>query len=185
MVRRQVGEQLDHRVGELEADLEQRLGQPGLGEDLLGVGMRREVLHVEHLAARRAEHQVLGERGVGVVALLVEHLDEPGEARLGEPLAHRPARGEEQLGELGLRLGIDRAAQPHLVDVAVELHDGQRLDRERGEILGTRQAERRVVDPVGRAVVGRVARALGLVALALVLLGAARPRARARAPAGA
>ena len=130
VIRRQIGEQLDHRARELEPDLEQRLDQPGLGEDLLHVGLRGEVLDVEGLADRLAEQQVLGERGVGVVALGIEHLDQPAELRIPQALAHRPARLEEARGQLRLRLGVDRAAQPHLVDVAVELDHGRARGRQ-------------------------------------------------------
>ena len=49
--------------------------QPGVVQHAQHVGVRREVVDVEAAADRRAEKQVLGERGVAVVLLRVEALD--------------------------------------------------------------------------------------------------------------
>ena len=147
------------------------VGQARAVEDLLDVGMGGEMVDVEGLVDRGAEQQVLGERRVAVVALGVEHLDQAAEARIREALAHRTARLEHRRRDLGLRLGVDRAAQAHLIDVAIEAHHGQRPHRRRHHLLGPAQPGARVVDPVGLAVERQVARALRFQHVALELLG--------------
>ena len=148
VIGRQIDEQLDHGGGDPEADLDQGVRQAGPLEGLLHVRMRRKMLDVEGLVGRRAEQQVLGERGIGVVAIDVEHLDQAAEARLLEPLAHGVPRLEHGGSDLGLSLGIDRAAQAHVVDVAIQAHHDQRPHRRRHHLLGAAQARRLVVDPV-------------------------------------
>ena len=67
VARRQAAEQLDHGLGHLVAGADQQLVQAGGAQHLAHVGVAGQVLDVEHAPDRRAEQQVLGQRGVAVV----------------------------------------------------------------------------------------------------------------------
>ena len=95
VVRRQVGEQLDHGLGDLLAGLDQVLGQTDLVEHLPHISVVGEGVELERRADRGSEQQVFGDRGVGVEALGVVGLDEVGDAVLDEPPGERAARLEQ------------------------------------------------------------------------------------------
>ena len=182
---RQVGEQLDHGAGDVDADGHQVVGQPDAIEHLADIGL--EALQRVGVADRGAEQQVLEDRQVAVVALLVERLDQLGEVGLLQAIMQLAARSHDAGGELGPLLRVDGAAQPELVDVLLEVDDGEDADDPLVEIVRAAGAERRIVGPVGGRVEGRVAGAQRLghrpVALAphvgVVVLRPLRPVAQA------
>ena len=87
----------------------------------------------------------------------IEDLDQAPHPRVLEALAHGAARLENPGRQLGLRVGVDRAAQPQLVDVAVEPNHAERAHGGGRDLLRILDSGRGVVDPVGLAVVRRVA----------------------------
>ena len=135
VIRRQAGEHLGHRRGDLAAGLDQVLGQPDLvehGADVLIAGQR---LEIENGADRRAEQQVFRDAGIRVVALRIEGLDQVGDPVGGEAVAQRAPRLEQPRGQLGVGAGIEPAAQAEIVDVGLEIEPGQQLDDAASTIL--------------------------------------------------
>src|SRR6266851_4040399 len=149
---RQIGEQFDHRLRHLLAHGDEIVGQPDLVEDAQDIGVLGEEIEIEGGSDRRAEQQVLGERGVGVVALGVVALDEMGDALLGEAAGERVARLDHALGDVGPLLQIEPAAQPEGIDVLVEIDPPEDLDRAHDKLRRILGPGRFVIDPVGAGV---------------------------------
>ena len=168
---RQTGEHLGHRRGDLTPGLDKVVGQPELVEHAAHMNIVGERVELEGGADRRPEQQVLGDRGVRVVALGVVGLDEVRDALGDEPLLQGAARFEEALGEFGLRRRIEPAAQPETVDVLLEIEAPQDFGNTFGQLRGAGDAGAPVIDPVGLQIEIDVAGAARLVELSLALPG--------------
>ena len=128
MARRQIGEQLDHGLGDAPADIGQGLGEAGIGQHLEQIGIARDAVGLQLRPDRGPEQQVLHQRHVLVVAVDVEGLDQGGERRIGEAVAQVDPGLDEFGGEVALGEGVDRPAQAELIDVILEFDQRQGLD---------------------------------------------------------
>ena len=145
-------EELDHGGGHRASRLEQVRNEPFRLEHFHHPGIVGEAIHVESVAHRRSEQEVLTHRRVVVVAFGVEALDESGDGGIAKPLPERASGPEETLAKVAL--GVDGAAETEVEDVAIELDHPEHLE---GALRGI-VAEGIVVDPVAVHVVRRVAR---------------------------
>ena len=128
MARRQIGEQLDHGLGDAPADIGQGLGEAGIGQHLEQIGIARDAVGLQLRPDRRPEQQVLHQRHVLVVAVDVEGLDQGGERRIGEAVAQIDPGLDEFGGEIACARGVDGPAQAELIDVVLEFDQRQGLD---------------------------------------------------------
>ena len=162
IVGRQAGEQLDHGLGDAEAHALQVEFEAGRLQHRLHVGIGGDAVAVELLAERGAEQQVLGDRQVLVVEVVVERLDQAGIGLVLQASAQRVARLQDLLGEIGPERRVDGAAQPQRIDVLVELDLLQRVDHARQQVGRAGGAGQLVVDPVGIGIERRIAGALAI-----------------------
>ena len=88
----------------------------------------RQTLSVTALGYRIPIGDDLGHRGIGVVAVYVERLDQPGKSRVAEPVAERVPGREYFLDRFRLTARIDIAAQAHLVNAAIQADEMERLE---------------------------------------------------------
>ena len=95
VIGRQVGEHFDHGFGHLLAGRDQIFGQADLVENLQHVSIVGERFEIENGPDRRAEQQVLRDRGIGVEPLGIVGLDQVGNPVLDEPAGERLARLEQ------------------------------------------------------------------------------------------
>ncbi len=119
---RQSAEQLDHRLRHLESDPHEIGRQRGFVEHAPHIGIPGEVLHIESLADRRAEQQVLGERGVAVVARRVETLDPALGTCGGESIVHGHPCAEQLVPQLRRFRHIGAALEAELEDGLLEVY---------------------------------------------------------------
>ena len=152
VIGRQIGEQLDHRLGHLSAGLDQVVDQPDLCQDLQHVGIVGERFEVEGRTDRRSEQQILRDRGIEVEPLGIVGLHEIGDAVLDEPTGQRFARFEQPCGRFGLGFRIEPPAQPEGIDVLVEIEAGQDLGNARRQTLVVGDPGTFIIDPVGMEV---------------------------------
>ena len=163
-------EHLDDGRGDVLADVEQRLLDPRLLEDLAERLIAAELAHVERLVERRPEDQVLADRGLAVVVLGIEGLEQLGHASLLELLAEHDPRLNEALLDLGVE-HREPPGQPEAHHILGEVRHRERDLELVEDVLGSVGACRLVVDPVGLDV--------ELVAARLDDVVPARPRAAA------
>eukprot|EP01136_Pigoraptor_vietnamica_P020555 Opistho-1_new@69583 len=112
IVGRQAGEELDHGFGNRQTHALQVDVEIGGLQHRPDVGIGRDIVAIELLADRRTEQQVLCNRQVADVVVLVERLDQAGISAAFQPLVQGVTGLQDLLGEVGPRCGVDRTAQP-------------------------------------------------------------------------
>src|SRR5271156_26828 len=121
-------EQLGHHPGDSGADLEEVMSEPDLVEHLLNVAVSGKPVAFEGRSDRCPEQQIGGNRGVGVIALRVETLDEMSKIAGFETLGKHPARIEDPSRRVRLAIRIEPATQAEEVYVFFEVDETQDLD---------------------------------------------------------
>jgi len=136
--------------------------RPALSSTFEHVCIVGQALDVEIVVGRRAEQQVLGQRGVHVVLVDVERLDQVRLAFVGQAFAQRFTRAQNGLGQLRIGVRIDRAAQAELINILGHVDHRQNVHRAAIQSRPIGHAGRGVIDPIRARIVDRRRCALGL-----------------------